>query len=133
MVVGLFLWGGKVGRCLGPLGVTAIECARATGIYPSVGIGGQIVAATVLIAALLVMPGILRPPGPPILGGVAGGIAAVAVYLAVRPTTWTDAISTGEIITVTLPLDGDALVTAAVLGVTAGLVLVLFSRHVTSR
>jgi hypothetical protein len=66
VLLGAIVWvlvGTSVAGCLGPIGVTAIQCARATGVYPSVGLGLPALALTILIAVSVVAPGMLRPVG----------------------------------------------------------------------
>ena len=120
LLAAVFL-GSPISQCLGPLGVTGIECARATGIFPTVGVGLPVLALSALIAVSIAVPGLLRHIGRAGLAAAFGaGIAAIA-YLLARPTTWTDSISTGEVIMVSLPFDAAALVTAAILGSVAAL------------
>ena len=46
---GAFIFaGGKVAGCLGPLGVTPIQCAKVTGIIPTIGLVG---APIILLSA----------------------------------------------------------------------------------
>jgi hypothetical protein len=119
--------GGSVARCLGPLGVTGIQCAQASGWYPSVGAGLPALVACLGIAALVAAPELRRPA--PLAGLLLGGVAASAVYLGLRPTTWTDATSTGQVITLPLPLDLTALAYVGLLGALGGLVLGGAARH----
>ncbi len=111
-----------VGGCLGPIGVTGIQCAKATGIYPSVGPGMPILGASLLFAAVVGIPE--SPIGwrRLLVAGAGAGIG-IAVYIWLRPTTWSGPTSTGEVITVALPFDLSALVVAGLVGASAALVL----------
>jgi hypothetical protein len=123
----------QVAGCLGPLGVTAIQCASATGILPSVGPGLPALGASVLLAALVGFPG--SPIAWPrrLLFAGAGAAFATAAYLLLRPTTWTGAISTGEVITLALPVDFGALAVAGLIGSSGGVVLAWATRQRGSR
>jgi hypothetical protein len=85
--------GGQVAMCLGPLGVTVVECWAATGVPPRL-------AAAVAAAAALV---------------------AGATCLALRPATMSGPTSTGKVISINLPLEPALLATAAVAGAAAAL------------
>jgi hypothetical protein len=111
---------GQYPACLGPLGVTAVQCAKASGVVPQVGIGLPIFALAVAAAAVLVAP---RPAGRgrialfgAILGAVVGGLA----FLALRPVTMEGLDSTGAWISIPRPLDLGALATAAVVAAALG-------------
>jgi hypothetical protein len=119
------LLGPPISQCLGPLGVTGIQCARATGWYPSVGLGLPILVACIVLAGLVANPALRRPSA---LAGLAlGALASSAVYLAIRPTIWTGPTSTGEVISLPLPLDGTALAYVALLGALTGLAIGWFA------
>lgn len=109
--------------CLGPLGVTGVQCAAATKTFPSIGFGIPVLAASVLLAAVVGIRELLIPLASRIAALAIGAALASGAYLGLRPTSWTDAISTGEVITVALPLDVGALATAAVLGGSMGLIV----------
>lgn len=119
VLVGLsaaLLLGGQAGMCLGPLGVTPVQCARVTGVVPSAGTGLPILALMIAIAAFVVAPP--RPErGRSVLAGalVGGAIGAVA-FLLFRPTTMEGLDSTGTWISIARPLDPSLLATAVVLG-----------------
>jgi hypothetical protein len=119
------LLGPPISQCLGPLGVTAIQCARATGWYPSVGLGLPIFVACIVLAGLVANPALRRQAAFAGLG--LGAVAASAIYLAIRPTIWTGPTSTGEVISLSLPLDGTALAYVALLGAVAGLAIGWFA------
>lgn len=117
-----------IAGCLGPLGVTAIQCAQATGILPSVGMGLPVLGGSALLAAVVGLPGAWSSwPRVTVWVG-AGALLAAAAYLLLRPTTWSGPTSTGEIITLALPLDIGALAVAALLGATSGLALARATR-----
>ena len=124
-VVLAFIFLGPVGPgCLGPLGVTAIQCYAANDMTPSAGASLPI---SVLIAgaALLVITG--RPRSWRLavalaaLGVMGGGLA----YLLLRPTEMSGPISTGAVITLSLPVDPPALLAAAVAGAFAGILMAI--------
>ncbi|MEX1171957.1 MAG: hypothetical protein WEG56_05020 [Chloroflexota bacterium] len=126
--LGLF-FGGQVGMCLGPLNVTAVQCARATGIVPDVGLGRPILALTLAIATL-VAPVPVGRRLPVLLGGIIGGMVGAASFLALRPLTMEGFDSTGTWIAVPRPLDVYALATAVIIGAFLG---GMFVRLVTTR
>ena len=111
-----------VAACLGPLGVTAIQCASATGILPSVGPGPPVLGASLLLAAIVGMPRSPTQWASRLLFGGVGAALAIAAYVMLRPTTWSGPTSTGAVITLSLPLDLGALAVAGLLGATVGLV-----------
>jgi len=122
IVAAIFLPAPIVG-CLGPLGVTAIQCAQTTGILPRIGPGLVVLGTSALLAAVIGIPDAPAAWPRRVLSAGAGAAIAAAVYLVLRPTSWSDATSTGEVITLELPLDLSALVVACLLGATAGIVL----------
>jgi hypothetical protein len=112
-----------IAGCLGPLGVTAIQCAEATGVLPSVSPGLIALSAAALLAALIAIP---DPAGSwPRRVAAAGTGAAVGMlgYVLLRPTTWTDLTSTGSTVTLALPFDTGGLAVAGLVGATAGLLV----------
>lgn len=129
-VVAIFVVGGQVGSCLGPLGVTEVQCIRATGITPTVGIALPIILALVALAALALFPVPRSKSLWAAIGGIAGAIVAAIGYLAFHPTSITGPTSTGEVITVQLPIDGPALVGAVVAGAA---VVALLAGHLRRR
>jgi hypothetical protein len=128
-IAALFLAPSGVAGCLGPIGVTSIQCAHATGIYPSVGMSGPILAGVGLMMLLLLGPGLLRPHLHAVALAGAGSLVAGLLYMALRPRTWTGPISTGLEIRLSLPLDGWALATAAIVGATMGFLLLGVKRR----
>jgi hypothetical protein len=131
VAVGVFaqlLFGGETGPCLGPLGVTPVECAKVTGFVPGVGIGLPILA-TALLAALLVAVPALRPRRQVAIASAAGGgLVGALLFLALRPGTMEGLDSRGQWISVVRPIDGPALVVLAVVGALVGLVLATVTR-----
>jgi len=121
-VVALVFLPASTAGCLGPLGVTAIECAGRTGIMPTLAAGAPVFAASVLLAAVVGLRGSLPTTGRAIAAIAIGAIVTTAAYLMLRPTSWSGATSTGEVITLALPLDQLAVATTAMLGAAAGLV-----------
>ena len=112
-LIAALLKGPEYPQCLGPIGVTQIQCVSATGHYPNVGIGIMLLAIAVASATLLsIPPGVERQRGA-LLGAVIGPIVGGGVYLLLRPTSITGPSSTGAIITLDVPFDVRALVTAA--------------------
>jgi hypothetical protein len=111
----LFL-GPTMAMCLGPLGVTAVQCAKATGIVPTAGAGLPVLTAAVAGAVLLV-------GGPPagrrrasFAGAIAGGLIAGGAYVVLRPRTMEGLTSYGTWISIERPLDLAALAAAVILG-----------------
>jgi cellobiose-specific phosphotransferase system component IIC len=114
------LLAGERGTCLGPLGVTEVQCAQATRIVPRLGVGVPILVAS-LAASIFVLAPVsrdlrMRVAAAGILGGVIGGL----VFLAFRPVTMDGWTSSGSWISITRPLDANALATAIVLGTFVG-------------
>jgi hypothetical protein len=128
-VVALVLLPASVAGCLGPLGVTGIECARNTGIMPTVAIGTPVFAACVLLAGVVGLRGSVPVTGRAIAAIAIGAVITTAAYALLRPPTWSGPTSTGEVITLALPLDLAAVATAGFLGAAAGLVAAWLSRR----
>lgn len=114
--------GGGVGSCLGPLGVTTVQCIHATGITPAVGLGAPLGALALVAAILLLRPGTANPRWR-FAGASIGAVAGAFAYLALRQSSMTGASSTGDVITVTLLVDSPALVAVAILAAGAGWLL----------
>jgi hypothetical protein len=120
-VCGLVFGGGQVGMCLGPLGVTQIQCAKATGIVPTVGPGLPLCTFAAALAVVLIAPiptSRLRPGVA--VGALAAGVAAI-VFAATWESTWTGLDSAGRMLAIERPLDLAALATAAIVGFVVGL------------
>jgi hypothetical protein len=121
--VGLFL-GPQVPLCLGPIGVTVVQCASATGIVPTTGPGTVVFALSIAVAVGVLVPGRLLRHREVILGAAAAAIAGAFAYLVRRPTTLEGFDSRGEWLSVPLPLDVVDVLFAVILGATAGAVAV---------
>ncbi len=112
--------GGQVAGCLGPLGVTPIQCAKATGIVPTVGPGLPLCALALLSGVLILVPiPAERRRGATIAAGLAAGIVAV-VFAAAWERTWTGVDSAGRLLSIDRPLDLGALAAVAFLAAAAG-------------
>lgn len=116
-------FGGQVGMCLGPLGVTAVQCAQATGVVPDVGMGLPVLALTIAIATFVVAPVPVSRRGPVLVGGVLGGAIGGAAFLVLRPLTMEGVDASGTWISIPRPLDTYALATAVVLGALLGAIV----------
>jgi hypothetical protein len=112
----LFAGGPSFGRCLGPIGVTAVQCSRSTGVFPEVGIGVPLGVLAVAGAALL----LAAPPRSRWLwssmAALAGALAASIGYVIVAPKTMDGPISGGEFISIPRPIDQNALAALAFAG-----------------
>jgi hypothetical protein len=106
--------------CLGPLGVTAVQCAQATGVVPDVGMGLPVLALTIAIATFVVAPVPVSGRGPVLVGGVLGGAIGGAAFLVLRPLTMEGFDASGTWISIPRPLDTYALATAVVFGALLG-------------
>jgi hypothetical protein len=118
----LFFGGGQVAMCLGPIGVTPVQCAKGTGVVPGMGAGLPVLATTISLALLLLVP---IPPtrrARTAAGALVGAALGVATYLLFRPRTMEGLDSHGDWISIIRPLDGSALLTAAIIGAMLGFV-----------
>jgi hypothetical protein len=112
--------GGQVHMCLGPLGVTPIQCAKVTGIVPTTPIAVPLFALALAFAAVLLAPvrsG--RRVQALIAGAAAAGVAAFA-FAVLSPRIWTGVDSAGASVSIDLPFDGAALVTVLIAAATVG-------------
>jgi len=110
--------GGQVAMCLGPLGVTPIQCAKVTGIVPTTTIAAPLFALAVAFGALLLAP---VPSGRRVQAMTAGAVAAAAAAIAVAilaPRIWTGVDSAGVAVSIDLPFDGAALLTVVIAAAT---------------
>lgn len=114
---------GQVGECLGPLGVTAVQCAQATGVVPDVGIGLPVLALTIAVATFAVAPVPVGRRLPVLAGGILGGAIGGAAFLVLRPLTMEGLDSSGTWISIPRPLDTYALATAVVFGALLGMIV----------
>ena len=129
VILGVFavlFFGPGVTQCLGPLGRTLVESVRDGCVTPTVGVGMPIAIAGVVTATLLVLPVARNGRQNALVGGAFGAVVGTLAYLALRTTTLTGPTSTGEAITVALPIDVYATVAAALAG--GGLGAVVGSR-----
>lgn len=116
-------FGGRIGGCLGPLGVTAVQSARASGIVPDVGLGLPFMALMISLATFVVAP---VPAGRRLrvlAAGILGGAIGAAAFLALRPLTMEGFDSNGTWISIPRPLDTSALATAVVFGALLGMIV----------
>ncbi|MDQ3127559.1 MAG: hypothetical protein M3Q66_03770 [Chloroflexota bacterium] len=125
LVVGL-IFAGSVLACLGPLGVTHVQCIAAfNATYdhdyaPGPAPGAWIaVAATLLLVATAVAPW-RRPSLVAIVAiaavGIAGALVGSVVYDLTRETSLTGPTSTGAVITVAFGPNTEARLLAAAVG-----------------
>lgn len=100
----LFLGGGTIPGCLGPLNVTAVQCAAHSGRLPTEGpLIGMIVAALAL--GLLVATWSGRPSRRDAYAGVAGLALGAAAYLVRRPAALQGPDFDGSWLSLPLPLE----------------------------
>ena len=136
-VVGLLFVGGQSIGCLGPIGHTQIQCIAAfddshnVDWSPGPGDRAWVVAA---IAIALVAAAVVRWPAvsgrgrAAVLGfAAAGALIGALTYEVTRPVSLTGPMSSGAVITVLFPANGearlfDAVVGAGVASLIAGLV-----------
>jgi hypothetical protein len=88
--------------------------------------------AAVIAGSIVAVPAFLERWREAFAAAVLGAVASGALYVALRPTSWSGPTSTGEVITLDLPVDPTALLTASLGGVAAGLVVLwaaLRARH----
>jgi hypothetical protein len=129
-LVALAFGGGSIGRCLGPLGVTAVRCAAHGGGLPTTGaMGAQLVVAW--CAGLLCAVG---PPGARwSAGGALGGATfGVACYLAARQPALEGPDFNGTWLSIPLPIEPWSVVSWAVAGGLAALTtlrMIVVLRH----
>jgi hypothetical protein len=112
--------GGQVAGCLGPLGVTVIQCAKATGIVPTVGPGLPLCVLAVALCVFILVP---IPAGRRRGATIAAGLSAVAVAAAFATAwerTWTGVDSAGRMLAIDRPLDLGAMAAVAILAATVG-------------
>ena len=116
----LIFGGGQVAMCLGPLGVTPIQCAKATGIVPTTPMAVPLFALAIAISAVLVAP---VPSGRRVQALRAGAIAAASgaiAFIVAAPRIWTGVDSAGAPVSIDLPFDTPALLSVVVAAATIG-------------
>ena len=112
--------GGQVAMCLGPLGVTPIQCAKATGIVPTTPIAVPLFALAIASGVLLLAPvraGHRRTAL--VAGAIAAGVAGLA-FVVLSPRIWTSVDSAEAPVSIDLPFDVGALATVVVVAATVG-------------
>jgi hypothetical protein len=119
----LYAGGPMIGPCLGPLGVTVVQCARASGVFPDVGIGIPVAVLAVAVALLLLQ----APPRSRWLSSsmaalVGAGAAAIG-YVIVAPGTMQGFISSGEFISIPRPVDRNGLASLVFAGALIGFLI----------
>ena len=138
LTIGLVFVGGQSVGCLGPLGVTQVQCIAAFDAAhdpdwsPGPASGAWLPAALTLLlvtAAVLPWRGMSRGSIAAVAAsGAVGAVLGAVVYTVTRPASLTGPTSTGAVITVIFPPNVDAQLLDAVLGAgvaiaIAGLVL----------
>jgi hypothetical protein len=121
--IAALFFGGRIGGCLGPLGVTAVQCALASGITPDVGLGLPFLALMISLATFVIAP---VPAGRRLrvlVAGILGGAIGVAAFLALRPLTMEGFDSGGTWISISRPLDPYAVATAIILAALLGTIV----------
>jgi hypothetical protein len=79
--------------------------------------------AAVIAGSIVAVPAFLERWREAFAAAVLGALASAVLYVALRPTSWSGPTSTGEVITLDLPIDPTALLTASLGGAAAGLVV----------
>jgi hypothetical protein len=120
--IALVFGGGGVGTCLGPLGVTEVQCAKNTGMFSTVGLGMPWLALSVTLALIALVPVRRGERTKTVIASAAGATAAALLYLALAPRTLEGFDSHGQWLTVGRPVDAWAVVTAFVVGAATGYV-----------
>jgi hypothetical protein len=116
----LIFAGGQVAMCLGPLGVTPIQCARATGIVPTTPIAVPLFALALAIGAMLVAPALSGRRVQALLAGAVAAASGAIAYIVSAPRIWTGVDSAGASVSIDLPFDTPALLTVVVATATIG-------------
>jgi hypothetical protein len=115
----LFLTGER-GACLGPIGVTEVECAATTGIVTTLGFGVPAFFASVFAAVLVLSPMAAQAGLRVLPAAIFGGLTAGLAFVALRPVTMEGLTWSGSWASIPRPLDPGALATAMVLGAFVG-------------
>ncbi len=114
--VALIFGGGGVAMCLGPVGVTEVECARNTGLFSNVGLGPPLLALVAAVALFALVPVPARDRLVVLGSTAAGAVLGGVLFLALWPRTLDGLDSRGAWLSVPRPLDGWALLTAVIAG-----------------
>ena len=117
------LLGGQVVACLGPLGVTAVQCARASGIVPDVGVGPPFLTLMISLATFIIAPVAAGRRLQVLVASILGGAIGAAAFLALRPLTMEGFDSSGIWISIARPLDAYALATSIILAALLGTIV----------
>lgn len=115
----------QVTQCLGPIGgLTTADAIRTGCIRPTVGPGMPILALALIGAAVLIAPSLVHAtrarPARSLGWAAMGSFDGLVAYWFLRPTSFTGPTAAGEIITVPLPFDVWALITAGIAGAGIG-------------
>ena len=117
----LLVGSGTIPLCLGPLAVTPVRCANATGIMPTAGAALPMTLMAIALGALVVVPP-RRARLEALFGGL-GLILGMALYLMVRPTVLEGPDYDGTWLSLPMPVELDAFVAAGIAGAFIGLVV----------
>jgi hypothetical protein len=119
--VGVFvalLFAGQIGMCLGPLGVTAVRCANATGMLPTTGAWQPMLLGAIALGLLVALP--IRFSRVHAVAGGAGLVVGSATYLLSRPTLLEGPDYDGTWLSIPLPIEPGTLVAWAIAGLLVG-------------
>jgi hypothetical protein len=119
LAAGLFLrlfYGTQNPGCLGPLGVTHVQCVAVSGVAPTVWWGPAFLVVAVFAAAWIAWPIKRGRWVASLIAAILGFATGAAIYLAARPRVLEGPTSTGEHLTVLLPVDRFALLAAGLAG-----------------
>jgi hypothetical protein len=114
--VAALLFGNQYPGCLGPIGVTHVECIEITGIAPTVYWRPTIAIVAVTAALLVIRPVSRDRWSVSAIAGIFGAIVGAGIHLVTRERTVTGPTSTGETISLLLPVDPYAFLAAALMG-----------------
>jgi hypothetical protein len=121
-VVGeLVFGGGHVGTCLGPIGITPIQCARVTRMVPATPIADPLFALAIAVGVLMLAPVPAGRRASALLAGAIGACAGAIAFVALAPRTWTGLGPSGGLESIDLPFDVPALATVVVVVATIGI------------
>ena len=116
----VFLGGGQVAMCLGPLGVTAVQCYAASGRVPEIGVGLPLLALCLAGVSLAIAPIPRRHWRVAAIAALLAGLEVAVLYVVLRPRTMEGSGSGGQWYVVPLPLDTAGVATAAIVGAALG-------------
>lgn len=124
----LFFLGGTVAMCLGPLGVTAVQCAAHGGPLPTEGAWVPASVASVALG-IIVAAGRLRAAAADAATALGGGAIGAIAYFARRPTTLDGPDYDGTWRSIPLPVEPWTLCWWAVAGALVGLAALAVARR----